>query len=145
MDCKNRYLLSNNVGKSIEIDIFIPSLNIAIEYDGYFYHKNRIKQDERKNHILQKRGIKLIRIRENNGNDKMLPKIQRFDSIEIKCKADDEKSLSNVIKEILIYIELLGYLEGADLTSLIKNVKINIKDDHLEILSIAKKNEKKEV
>jgi hypothetical protein len=75
----------------------------------------------------------------------MLPKIQRFDSIEIKCKADDEKSLSNVIKEILIYIELLGYLEGADLTSIIKNVKINIKDDHLEILSIAKKNEKKEV
>jgi hypothetical protein len=141
-DCENRYLLTIDNGKSIEIDIFIPYLNIGIEYDGYFYHKNRIKQDEQKNHLLQTRGIKLIRIRENNGNDKMLPLIQRFDSIEIQCKADDKKSLSNVIKEILIYIEPLGYLKGTDLTPLIKNVKVNIKDDYLEILSKAKKNEK---
>ncbi len=141
-DCQNRYLLTIDNRKPIEIDVFIPSLNIAIEYDGYFYHKNRIKQDERKNQVLHKRGIKLIRIRENNGDDKMLPKIQRFDSIEIQCKADDKKSLSNVIKEILIYIELLRYLEGTDLTFLIKNVKVNIKDDYLEILIKAKKNEK---
>lgn len=43
---ENRFLLTTDTRKPIEIDIFIPSLNVAIEYDGYFYHKNRAKQDE---------------------------------------------------------------------------------------------------
>ena len=42
-ECENRYLLTTDTRKPIEIDIFIPSLNIAIEYDGYFYHKNQSK------------------------------------------------------------------------------------------------------
>lgn len=47
-----------------EIDVFIPSLNIGIEYDGEYYHRNRIKQDIKKNKTLHSKGIKLIRIRE---------------------------------------------------------------------------------
>lgn len=47
----------------IELDIFIPSLNIAIEYDGEAWHQNIIK-DEKKNLVCEKNKIKLIRIRE---------------------------------------------------------------------------------
>ena len=28
-----------------ELDVFIPSKNIAIEYDGYFWHKNKTEKD----------------------------------------------------------------------------------------------------
>ena len=49
---------------SEEIDVFIPSLKIGIEYDGIYWHKDKLKQDETKGKRLSKYGIKLIRFRE---------------------------------------------------------------------------------
>lgn len=51
-----------------EIDIFIPSLNIGIEYDGENYHKSlyKHKKDTEKNHLLFSNNISLVRIRESN-------------------------------------------------------------------------------
>jgi len=46
-----------------EIDIFIPSLKVGIEYDGYRWHQN-VNKDILKNDICHKNGITLIRIRE---------------------------------------------------------------------------------
>lgn len=46
-----------------ELDIFIPSLNVGIEYDGVFYHQN-IERDKNKDNICNDLNIKLIRIRE---------------------------------------------------------------------------------
>ena len=46
-----------------EIDVFIPSLNVGIEYDGYRWHKD-INKDMLKNNICNKQGITIIRIRE---------------------------------------------------------------------------------
>ena len=80
-------------GKGYELDIYIPSLKIAIEYDGYYWHKHRTKKDLEKNYKCKKDGIKLYRIRENlpKLNDssidyvvrkyqKDLPKIQSYQS-----------------------------------------------------------------
>ena len=50
--------------RGYELDIYIPSRNIAIEYDGYFWHKNKAKKDLEKNQKCKKDGIKLYRIRE---------------------------------------------------------------------------------
>ncbi len=49
-----------------EIDIYISSLHVGIEYDGEFYHSLAAKKirDEQKTKKLAKEGIKLIRIRE---------------------------------------------------------------------------------
>ena len=47
-----------------ELDVYIPSKKIAIEYDGYFWHKNKTKKDLEKNQKCEKDGIKLYRIRE---------------------------------------------------------------------------------
>lgn len=49
----------------IELDIYIPSLKVAIEYDGEAWHQN-IKKDEKKNSVCQSNKIKLIRIREKS-------------------------------------------------------------------------------
>lgn len=46
-----------------ELDIFIPSLSLAIEYDGEFYHKDASK-DILKNELCEENGIDVIRIRE---------------------------------------------------------------------------------
>lgn len=46
-----------------EADIFIPSLNLAIEYDGSYYHSNKEKEDAKKGKHFAQKGTKLIRVR----------------------------------------------------------------------------------
>ena len=48
---------------SKELDIYIPELNVGIEYDGQYYHKNS-KKDLEKDSLCSKNNVKLIRIRE---------------------------------------------------------------------------------
>ena len=61
-DCLENYR-SNGLGK-YELDIYIPSLNVGIEYDGARWHKD-FKNDLKKDSLCEKLGIYLIRIREN--------------------------------------------------------------------------------
>ena len=53
---------SNQIN-SLELDIFIPSLQIGIEYDGERWHQ-KIENDLFKNKLCSEMGIVLIRIRE---------------------------------------------------------------------------------
>lgn len=55
----NRYIISKR-----EIDIFIPSKRIGIEYDGYFSHKGKEIKDSEKKAFIESQGITLIRIKE---------------------------------------------------------------------------------
>ena len=50
----------------MELDIFIPSINYAIEYDGEVWHKGsaKLKREEKKYRICKSKNIKLIRFRE---------------------------------------------------------------------------------
>lgn len=48
-----------------ELDIYIPSIKTAIEYDGSYYHKDK-NRDILKDQLCQKNNIILIRIREKN-------------------------------------------------------------------------------
>jgi len=47
-----------------ELDIYIPSINIAVEFDGYYWHKDSIDRDMEKDHLCHQNGIRLIRLRE---------------------------------------------------------------------------------
>lgn len=62
-DAINRYKYHD-----YELDVFIPSINTAIEYDGSFYHKSYkvIKKDKIKDEICKNDGIRLIRFRDSN-------------------------------------------------------------------------------
>lgn len=55
---------NHKIDDNMEYDIFLPKYNIAIEYDGVAYHKNRNDNDLKKNKLSIKKGITLIRIRE---------------------------------------------------------------------------------
>lgn len=62
-DALNRY--SAEFLERMELDIYIPSIKLAIEYDGEAWHrKNTIKREERKYQLCKENGIKLIRLRE---------------------------------------------------------------------------------
>lgn len=47
-----------------ELDIFIPSINTGIEYDGGYWHQKKLLRDNKKNKLAKDSGINLIRIRD---------------------------------------------------------------------------------
>ena len=50
-----------------ELDIFLPSLNLGIEFDGTYWHskKGAKENDKKKNRLCEQKGITLIRIKES--------------------------------------------------------------------------------
>ena len=48
-----------------ELDIFISNYKIGIEFDGFYYHKNKLAKDKEKNTKLAKHNIKIVRIRQH--------------------------------------------------------------------------------
>lgn len=89
-----------------ELDIYIPSLKIAIEYDGYYWHKNKVKQDLKKNTNCMKDGITLYRIREG------LPALNDS-SIDYIVKRNQE-DLGVIIGDVLC--KILGKIIKVDLS-----------------------------
>ena len=62
-DSINRYK-ADFLGK-MELDIYIPSIKCAIEYDGEAWHReNKLEREKKKYDLCKKHGITLIRIRE---------------------------------------------------------------------------------
>lgn len=51
-----------------ELDIYIPSLKLGVEYDGDYWHSlpKMVERDKRKNQECYQKGIKLIRIKESD-------------------------------------------------------------------------------
>ena len=91
--------------KGYELDIYIPSLKIAIEYDGYYWHKNRMRKDIEKNYKCKKDGIKLYRLREG------LPPLN--DSSIDYIVQENQKNLSKVLEAILS--EIIGDCISVDM------------------------------
>lgn len=100
----------------MELDIFIPSVNIGIEYDGSAWHKTESLEKERiKYHICKEHGIYLIRLKENR--DHYRGDLGVADSIILVRKAflGDNKSYHYLDYAIR---ELLHYLFDYDITEL---------------------------
>ncbi|MCR4702172.1 MAG: hypothetical protein K5665_00755 [Saccharofermentans sp.] len=82
----------------MELDIYIPPLKIAVEYDGVKWH-NRIEQEKKKNRLCSEKGIKLIRVREES-----LSLYEDCYCIRLeKPKVDND--LSAAIKKVLCFID----------------------------------------
>ena len=78
----------------MELDIFIPSIKTAIEYDGVNWHKNN-QYELKKNEECKNNGITLIRIREEG--------LQLFDDCIciVRNNIRNNKSLSLAISKVL--------------------------------------------
>jgi len=80
-----------------ELDVYIPSKKIAIEYDGQYWHENKTEKDLEKNQKCVKDGIKLYRIREglSSLNDSSV------DYVVQENQKDLAKTLQELLKEIV--------------------------------------------
>ena len=57
-------LFLHSSGKLWTIDIYIPELNLGIEFDGSYWHKDKRALDKLKTEKLKSDGFKIMRIRE---------------------------------------------------------------------------------
>lgn len=126
---KNNFILHRDSSK-IEIDIFLPDYNFAIEYDGVFYHKNRVHQDNKKNKLLNEMGIKVIRVREEK-----LPPLNDFFGVTIKSEPKAKENILNILSGIM-----LSLIKGENLSEIEKynwhNLNINLEEDEVIINSL---------
>ncbi|MFZ4454922.1 MAG: zinc-ribbon domain-containing protein [Bacteroidales bacterium] len=97
-----------------ECDILISDLKVAIEYDGVYWHKNKINLDKKKNIGLSDSEIKLIRIREIG-----LQKISEIDIIYDFNK----QSILLAIKEVLRILINLNLIEDKITESINEYIK----------------------
>lgn len=105
----------------LELDIFIPSLNVGIEYDGYAWHQN-IEKDARKNMLCNSKGIKLIRIRETG-----CPALEENDFCRIlHIHPNNREDLSRTIFNLCA---MLGF-----------SVDVNLNRDEPLIMALYQKN-----
>lgn len=99
-NAQNRY--TDIFDNQMELDVFIPELNVGIEYDGGYWHSvASLNRNTEKYEICRQKGITLIRIKEN---------YRRYpvcnDDCDYSIYREDEKdsSLHNVIKNVLDYL-----------------------------------------
>ena len=49
----------------MELDIYIPSIKTAIEYDGVYWHEDTVEKEKIKYNLCREQGIRLIRLKES--------------------------------------------------------------------------------
>ncbi len=85
---------------NVEADIYIPTLRLALEIDGAYWHKNKTEQDFKKNSILNANNVHVIRVRE-----KGLKPLAEWDIIYNK-KTIDFDIIYKLIETILLNFDL---------------------------------------
>lgn len=100
-DAQNRCI--GVIGGKTELDIYIPSKQIAVEYDGSYWHRGEGSKERKKYDLCAANGISLIRVKE----EKM-----RWDAQSADYVIYVDNSLDSVIGAIG---ELLGVDLGSDI------------------------------
>ena len=98
----------------IELDIFIPEVKVAIEYDGFYFHNFAMQREIIKNKICKDNNIRLIRIREHG--------LCIYDDCEciIRKENNSNDSLNIVINKLLKLLNI--------------EYDVNIKRDKMKII-----------
>lgn len=112
----NYEVFNRDTSEGREIDVFIPSLKFGIEYDGWFWHKDKQEEDNKKHQFFKERDLDIIRIigKEND------------EPIDIKCDLEYNTTKDLELIEAREYIK--NYLHEH------YNIEINISmtEDEIE-------------
>lgn len=108
--------------KGFELDIYIPSLNLAIEYDGSKWHQN-IQKDITKDNLCLNNGIRLIRIRED--------RCPKYNSTSVMIDVDKPNNTMNFIEKVIESIENIIYRDYGNKL----DIDINVSRDYSTIIS----------
>ena len=111
-----------------EVDVYLPQYKIGIEYDGWYYHKNKRVNDVNKTHKLINAGICVIHIVEIKRNTDIVVKAFNDNNIRISYKYDNVGvNYENVLHKLC---ELLAIKTHNDDFA---RLDINLKRDRLHI------------
>ena len=84
----------------VEVDIFLPSFNLGIEYDGKYWHKDKEIKDLEKNKFLLSQGIQLIRVRQFP-----LKPISENDVLVSIVRSLEKTDLDEILKKIVPFVD----------------------------------------
>ena len=81
----------------MELDIYIPSIRLGIEFDGANWHntETQFRREKKKYEICQQNKITLIRVKETTDTHwenvayavYYIPKVRKYDDLECAIKA----------------------------------------------------------
>lgn len=131
-DAINRY--KEIFEQSMELDIYIPSIHVGIEFDGANWHNStaQFKREKKKYDICKEHHITLIRVKENTGlqwegvADKVyyIPKVRTYAELE---------ETINEILESIDYNSILWMRKKSQYFH--SEIKANLQKDRADILS----------
>lgn len=87
------------------IDIYISELNLGIEFDGSYWHKNKTELDKLKTIQLNEVGFNIIRVREEP-----LKRLSEFDIMSSK-KFDAKKIANEILDHISNQFEISNFIK----------------------------------
>ena len=82
-------------GTLYSIDIYIPKINIGIEFDGSYWHKDNQVKDKQKTLNIEETGLNLIRVRQ-----KPLERLFE-DDVMAEKKFDGKQITNDILKQIV--------------------------------------------
>lgn len=92
---------TKTIGK--ELDTYIPSMNIAIEYGSWFWHKYKIDNDYEKLRLCNSKNIDLIIIYDSYDNKPISN--SHFITIKDNISRNDN-AIIDLLKKVLIYFDI---------------------------------------
>ena len=105
---------------AMELDIYIPSINVAIEYDGAAWHKlsHSVHREKKKYNICREHKIFLYRVREESSSKDNADKVYSVPAFSFSKLILFNEVIENLLKDI----------------SNDSNIDVNIERDMFEIL-----------
>lgn len=126
-DAMNGY--TEDLPNGMELDIYIPSIKTAIEYDGEKWHstKANVERDSRKYNWCKKCGINLIRIRESDAQDK------NADIVIYVSSTYNQKMFEQVFEELnkILNSHIVPVIDR-DRAEIVSQYKFVLRDNSLE-------------
>ena len=127
----NRYKLKGKY----ELDIFVPEINVAIEYDGVFFHTSEkaINNEKRKDSVCYNEKIFLIRIKEDKSANRMYVECQN--QYLLKIIFNPERDYINLQS---VLMQIMSILRAKDISI---PMGIELERDKMEILALLKQSD----
>ena len=97
IDPTDTYNITTPEGRSMDVDIMIPSQNLVIEYDGAHWHGGKLHADTRKTDMLQSAGWNVLRIREEP--------LELVRSGDLRCPVTYPNTMKDLIDRVLIHLK----------------------------------------
>lgn len=133
-DAISRY--TDIFSNGMELDVYIPSIKLAIEYDGEAWHKpDKAEREKEKYRICKQNGIKLLRLKEKRSDSDMWTADDVW-NISGNGPMHEHKNLAQLIRLLLDRLDSRSnFWTRKNMKDLHSPIDINLARDEMEIRS----------